>query len=408
MFSIAAFILYIHYRKEGKTSALLASAFFFLLAVLSGQSALVFPVIILAYELAVKPRQRTKLLLYTGSLALCFSAFWSFFGGLGEFHPAGGFETGRLFDSLSALGYYVGKLAFPVNLNLLPGIPENPLLLFVALIPLVLAAVLYTEGRKTGAFLAAWIPVTILPALLVVMAGVEFPIGERYLYLPSVGACMLLAFFAGGIRNKRVLAACFIPIVAFWISDTSGRVQTWGSDTAIWEDTALKGPDQVLPRIHQGISLIKAGRQAEGKEAFKAALGNDGITQDNMLLIAKVLHNAGGQDGDKALLENLVQARGSAQAYYGLGFIYYRLYSENEKEPGLLGKSIKYLEKAVAVSSDFMRPHYYLGLCYLEANDWQRAEEHLRIARQLDIDGQYRAQTADFLTLINETRKRGL
>jgi hypothetical protein len=408
MFFISAFILYIHYRKGGKTSALVASALFFLLAVLSGQSALVFPVIVLAYELCVKPRQRRKLLLYTGLLALCFSAFWSFFGSPGEFHPAGGLQTGRLFDSFSALGYYVGKLAFPVNLNLLPGIPENPLLLFIALMPLVLAAVLYTEGRKTGAFLAAWIPVTVLPALLVVMAGVEFPLGQRYLYLPSVGACMLLAFFAGGIRSQRTLAACFIPILAFCIAGTSGRVQTWRSDTAIWEDTALKSPEQVLPLVHQGISLIKAGRLEEGKEALRAAMGHNGITQDDMLLIAKVLHNAGGQDGDEALFENLAQARGGAEAYYGLGFMYYRLYAEDRGRPALLRKSIEYLEKAVAASSDFMRPHYYLGLCYLEANDWQRAEEHLKIARRLDIDGQYKTQTGDFLTLISETRKRGL
>jgi uncharacterized protein HemY len=55
-----------------------------------------------------------------------------------------------------------------------------------------------------------------------------------------------------------------------------------------------------------------------------------------------------------------------------------------------------------------VRPHYYLGLCYLEANDWQRAEEHLKIARRLDIDGRYRAQTADFLSFIEVVRKMEL
>jgi tetratricopeptide (TPR) repeat protein len=137
-------------------------------------------------------------------------------------------------------------------------------------------------------------------------------------------------------------------------------------------------------------------------------MGRNGITQDEMLLIAKVLHNAGGRDGDEALLETLTQARGEAEAYYGLGFMYYHLYTGDRKQPGLLGKSIEYLEKAVALSSDFVRPHYYLGLCYLEANDWQRAEEHLKIARRLDIDGRYRAQTADFLSFIEVVRKMEL
>lgn len=409
-FFITAFILYLHYRQEGKTPALVGSALFFLLAVLSGQSALVLPVVILAYELTGKARGLNikRLLLYTGFLALGFSAFWAFFRGPGEFFPAMGFHPGRLFDSLSALGSYVEKLSAPVNLTFLPGVPENPLYSIIAILPFIAAALLYTEGRRPGAFLAAWIPVTLLPPLLIVMTDVDYPMGERFLYLPAAGFCLLMAYVAGSIRNKRVLASCFIPLLALCMAGTYSRVQTWKSDTAIWENAALNSPEQVLPHIHYGISLIKAGRPAEGKEAFKAALGNDGITQDELLLIARFLHDTQGQDDEEVLLEYLVQARGSAQAYYGLGFIYYRLYSEDGKKPGLLYKSIDYLEKAVALSSGFMRPHYYLGLCYLEANDWQRAEEQLKIARQLDIDGRYRAQTGDFLTLINETKKRGL
>jgi uncharacterized protein HemY len=62
----------------------------------------------------------------------------------------------------------------------------------------------------------------------------------------------------------------------------------------------------------------------------------------------------------------------------------------------------------VDLSSGFMRPHYYLGLCYLEANDWQKAEEQLKIARLLDLDGRYRAQTSDFLSLIEAVRKMEL
>jgi hypothetical protein len=178
-----------------------------------------------------------------------------------------------------------------VNLTFLPGVPENPLYSIIALLPFIAAALLYAEGRKPGAFLAAWIPITLLPPLLIVMTDVEYPVGERFLYLPAAGFCLLLAYVAGSIRNKRVLASCFIPVLALYMAGTYSRVQTWKSDTAIWENAALNSPKHVLPHIHHGISLTKAGRQAEGEEAFKAALANNGITQDELLLIAKFLND---------------------------------------------------------------------------------------------------------------------
>ncbi len=405
-FFLAAFILYLQYKKEGRTAALIASMLFFLLSALSRQAALIFPLFILAYEVTLKATslrdtaERKKLYLAAGSSALTAALYLAFFRGTGEFFPAGGFALKQLSNSLSALGYYLVKLAVPLHLNFLPTVPDGIIYAIVALLPLGVAAVLYSEGKRRLVFLVSWTIITLLPSILTAMTDIEYPVGERFLYLPSAGFCLLLAAGAGAVGNKKIIAAVFVPLLALYTAGTFDRVQTWKDEVSLWKDTAGKTSGHSLPHINHAYALIKNGMQEEGKKALKTAIRQDGITHEELALAMKLFSLAGEKDPEAALLESLVEIRGKARAYYGLGFIHYNLYTEDKTRPRHLHSAIDYFEKALGEEEDFMNPHYYLGLSYLNLRNLEKAEEHFKLTRELDFDGRYRVQTDDFLMLI--------
>jgi tetratricopeptide (TPR) repeat protein len=410
-FFLAAFILYLQYKKEGKTAALIASMLFFLLSALSRQAAIIFPLVILAYETAVKAGalDRKKLLFTAGFVALPVAGYLVFFRGAGEFFPPGGFALKQLFNSLSALGYYAVKFAVPLHLNFLPAVPSSILYAIIGLLPLGAAATLFYEGKKRPAFLLAWIIITLLPSVLTAMAfAVDFPVGERFLYLPSAGFCLLLAAAAGAVKNKKIIASVFIPVLALYMAGTLDRALTWGDPAALWQDTALKNPDHILPGTNYVAALVKNGSLPdEGKKALETVLRQGKMDQREVVFVMKLFGKNGGRDAETGLFEVLQATKGEAEANYGIGFMYYSLYKE-ERQPESLEKAVHYLNNAIAASSDYVLPHYYLGLSHFELGDWVKAEEELKLTRELDPDGRYREDADDILKIIEMFRERGL
>ncbi|MEJ2182634.1 MAG: glycosyltransferase family 39 protein, partial [Nitrospirota bacterium] len=114
-FCLSAFLFYLSYDETGRPASLLASVLLFLLALLSAQRALVFPLMVLLYGVVLQrdgKRLARSLALYV-SLAACVLLLST---GPGEYRPAGDIATQRLYDGLLAFGYYIGHLMAPVNL----------------------------------------------------------------------------------------------------------------------------------------------------------------------------------------------------------------------------------------------------------------------------------------------------
>lgn len=411
IFFLAAFILYLQYKKEGRTAALIASMLFFLLSALSRQAAIIFPLVILAHETTLKAGSldRKKLLFTTGFAALTVAGYLIFFRGAGEFFPDGGFIWRRLYESLLALGYYAVKLALPVHLNFLPAVPSSVLYAVIGLLPLGAAATLFYEGKKRPAFLLAWVIITLLPSVLTAMAFlVDFPVGERFLYLPSAGFCLLLAAAAGTVRSKKIIAAVSIPLLALYMAGTLARTLTWDNPAALWKDTALKTPGHVLPRVHYAAQLIKDGMHREGKDELLEALRMADIDQEETIFALKLFGKSREENAEAELFDMLSSKQGKAEAGFWMGRMYYELYRAQERNPELLDKAIRYLKESVAASSNYLFPRYYLGLSYFESKDWLKAEEQLKIAKELDFDKRYLKDTDNTLKIIEIFKKRGL
>src|SRR5207247_8893191 len=104
------------------------------------------------------------------------------------------------------------------------------------------------------AFCLAWLVVTLLPVLNLVW--IPQPGVERYLYLPSVGFCLLLALLMGPRleRGERVATVLAVAIVGASLAATAARNADWADDVRFWRKTVARTPQSADARLALGIA----------------------------------------------------------------------------------------------------------------------------------------------------------
>ena len=198
---------------------------------------------------------------------------------LGPTQPAAGSMPARL---LAAVGLYAGKLLLPLDQSAyISDLSTGALGLLAA--GLCVMAVLATGvlswrcNERRVAFLILWTALTLAPSLAIVWKIPAAPVAERYLYLPSVGFCLLVGYVAarflavGGIARIAASAALFV-VVAGGAVATVRRNGVWRTNLTLWSDTAAKNTTNGFPMRSLATTYQQAGETAEATEHFQLAL----------------------------------------------------------------------------------------------------------------------------------------
>ncbi len=259
-------------------------------------------------------------------------------------------------DLVGAIGMYVEKLLWPVDLNAyIDHIAAGPLTIgLAALLVGSLGGGLWYwwsessrvqgfEGSRvrgfkglSGAegpsnprtlepsnpglplFANAWLVLTLVPSLAIVWKIPDAPLAERYLYLPSVGFCLLAGdlvarlWLAASARRARVLIACGLGALLLVAAiGTVRRNRVWHDDVALWGDTEPKSQVSGMAARGLGTAYQKAGRAADARAAFERALQRRN-TPRGVLTIHNNLGTLAMYDGDYAAAQRYYQAALSA------------------------------------------------------------------------------------------------
>lgn len=206
LFYLVSFYFYLRYSKEKHAWLLAASIAGFVLSLLSKESAITLPVMILCYEWVngdLKKGLRSLVIfasLYVPYFAIRFLSLGTFIGGY------------KLPLAESIVKAFLGPLRI-FQLVFLPFVQDDLLLYFV-LMPLIVVCmtailVLYILKGKPGRFFyfsALWVVVGLLPVLNILSIGFDFR-GARLWYLPSAGIAWILAYpvFVGAGKLNRAL-----------------------------------------------------------------------------------------------------------------------------------------------------------------------------------------------------------
>lgn len=226
----------------------------FLLALLSKEECVTFPVFLWLLRPAVKP--------VLGMLGLSLAAGVRVLIALERFEIRGaGSRAGiapldYLLTQSTVIWRYLRLLAAPFGFSCDPHIEVvrdwRGVVGWVAL--LALAAVLWRVYRQ-GRWFAAWL-ILLAPSSSIFPA--EDLAADRRMYLPMTALALLLGAAAGKLVWRPSLG---LPAMAVLVMLSAGRVQVWRSERAIWTEAVEHAPGKLRP-------LLLLSRHSEPAAAF--------------------------------------------------------------------------------------------------------------------------------------------
>jgi len=418
LFLLLGFLSYLLYVKEGKNTALVLLAVFFLFSLFSKENGIALIGLVLLYGLmAGLPRKKILLSGLALSAGLIVYLVLRLGAGIKEFSATPGSREAffapeitplRFLEILSmGTGYYFEKLVAPFNLNVLPPFPDHPLYYLIFIVPFITGAVLYMKGKKLYAFLIAWIVITLLPSMSILFSQVAAPVAERYLYLPSVGFVILVSLLAGRIKSGKIAFITVFSILMLYGATTFDRLGDWKNDLTLWEDTVRKNPDSANAHINYASALIRTGMPGRAREELLVALTKKISFQQTskILELLGVVETGSGnyKEAEKHLVASIKANNRNTSAYNNLGFLYASMaespdYATQKKD--LLMKSIKKYEEALRLSPGFLQPKFNMGLSYLKIGDFEKALQYFDSVIKSAPEGKMSARALNLMLLI--------
>ncbi|MBI5509055.1 MAG: tetratricopeptide repeat protein [Deltaproteobacteria bacterium] len=401
LFTLAAFHAYLSYRQAAPRRrrawyalALLA----FIAALLAKSVAVIFPVILAAYDLCGSPRppgwrwlaDKLPFVVLAGLFAMVGIVGQAPETGGGRVPYHGGGPLATALTMLTVLPRYLGLLAWPSAQSVLYLVPIHTSLDAAVAVSLLLWLALAAAGvllwRRARAlffwyavFFIGLLPVSQIVPLITLM-------NDRYLYFPMLGAAALagaaVAAAALQIRGQTTplrrsagfgLAVAAGTLFAAMASTSRARVAVWENDLTLWTDTVQKMPLSAAAWYQLGHSYQDVGRDEEALEAYRRAVTYDPTAKDARANLAGYLIKRRELPEALALLEDGVRLNPDYfELQYNLGLAYSTAHDFAAAELPL--------KRAVALRPTAGQAHALLGDVYLRTRRLELARDSYRQA----------------------------
>jgi len=281
---------------------------------------------------------------------------------------------------------YVGKMLWPARLCAYYVFPAS----WAVLLPEVLGGIMVTfagavlfafwwRRARLVSFGLVWFVVTLLPVLDVrVMPIAAF--AERYLYLPSVGFCWMLAWVALRLwrfaeargRSWRVaLASAGALLAVSAMVRTVIRNRDWHDDLRFYRSALAASPDAYVLHTNLGKLYYDTGqRQLAGKEwrAAAAIQPEEPVVLSNMGLLLLSEHRY--DEAVEDLQHALRSAPDDADAHIDLGMAYVEMGRRDDAEREFL--------TALRLSPLSIFAHNQLGQLYFDEERFAEADRQFQ------------------------------
>lgn len=221
---------------------------------------------------------------------------------------------------------------------------------------------------------------------------------ERFLYLPSVGLAISLAFLLACVLSRRprheqlgLLAAC-LAVAGLFATWTVRRNADWASSLALW-GAELRGDPQSVTAVR----LLTAAQIEQGQATAAAALcdtylprhGSDARLQNHCAI---AYDNSQRPDAAETAYRRAVAL--------GLGAMAHANLARWLDRTGRTAEARTQAELAVEAEGDPARRHYRRGLYLLRYHAGRRDEAAQEFQRALAIQPRFRAAQAALANLL--------
>jgi tetratricopeptide (TPR) repeat protein len=236
---------------------------------------------------------------------------------------------------------------------------------------------------------------TLAPSLAILWKIPDAPVAERYLYLPSVGLCLLagdlVARLWAAVPARAARLGIGAAIAALLLAAAIGTVRrnpVWHDDVALWEDTEPKSQVSGMAARSVGTAYQQASRAADARAAFERALGR----RNSRRGLQTVYNNLGTlamYDGDYAAAqryyESALASNPSADTMFNLGLA---ILHAGERTPAAAQAALPHYQRAQAASPHDPDIEAGLADAYQILGQSDRARQHARRALDLGAQGQ--------------------
>jgi len=312
----------------------------FAAALLAKEMAVFLPFVVFVYEWSVARASWRRAALSALPYAAAVVAYLVWRGLIAgvSYNPPGEVMSGIHVLSLAkTLWKYIWKLAWPVRLS---AYIQNPYVLlfsdptaWLALLLAAGAAVFAWRRRQReprvflllAAFALSFIPLSNIIRISA-PADMGFPMSERFLYLPSAFALILLAWFLVGILPfRRTAWAIAAALILFWGGRTAARNTDWRNDVTFFTKCLEQAPDAPLLRASLGSAEARAGHfdEAVRQIGFAIEFNRAQTGQESYALLnnlAVIYRLAGRCEEALPILERLIRGTRVKAIYaYNLG-----------------------------------------------------------------------------------------
>ena len=366
LFILLCFIFYIKLLSKNNASSYIIIALTYILALLSKENALIIPFLVLIYHYVFgkKIRFNKFILLLVITFAYLFlrtavlsSAPLRTYTIIGIFHRIPGFFI--------AISNYVRILIFPFDLHAEYGEKlfnlADPKALLGILISFLLIAYALRKRKANSliSFSICWFFLTLLPVSNIYPIG--FYMAEHYLYLPSIGFFLALAYGLNNvlsIKRLRIFSiAAIIGLVIFYSSLTAVQTNYWKEPMSFYEKTLKYAPNSSRINNNLGMLYHNKGDYEQAIQLYEKAIKSDPNCIDAYFNLGR-LYNARGMQEEAIRLFSKVMGLDSRYwgVYNELGLIYNKT-NKNEK-------AIECFNRAIELNPNRVEAYTNLGMVY--------------------------------------------
>ena len=400
LFYLAGFYFFLRYRLTKRLLSIAAAFLMYLLSLGSKEMGVTLPGLFIAYDLAKNFRHSESSISSGYWKALFASAKKSFmqssvlyslaFLGFAAyscykvFLKSPSLQSAYYGDSTVTtfltvgriLVHYIKLLVFPIRLNADYSYNAFPLSVswydpstfasFVALLLLGYLALKLMVTHKKIAFGIAWFFITLLPVCHIIPH--HELLAEHYLYLPSVGFCLVAALTAeramAAGRHTVLLTACFFAVVALFSFRIWDRNKDWSDSLTLYQKTITTAPQCARAHNNLGNALAKEGRLEEAVSAYERALAIKPSYTDARNNLGIVYARNGDVDGAITEYKKVLRLTPNhTRAHYNLANAY--------RKKGLLDQAVAAYEKALEIKPN----HLWARRNLMEAQAEKKAQD---------------------------------
>ncbi|MBN3038084.1 MAG: tetratricopeptide repeat protein [Candidatus Omnitrophica bacterium] len=383
LFMLLAFIYYIKYLKIKNILSLLLMLIAYILALLSREITLILPLLLLIYHYIFKEKLKSGPFFSILGIAFVYIIIRATLlrSILAQAAETTFFQ--RLPGFFVAITTYIRLLFLPFGLHMEYGnqtfswaAPKAIFGLFIFVLSLVYI-LRDRERRDIYKFSLLWFFVALLPVSN--LYPLNAYMAEHWLYIPSIGFCLLLARPLTTLYDKKrnfVIISSILILVCYTFI-TVNQNDYWREPISFYQRTLCYAPDSARVYSELGLAYDDIGKPDKAIPAYKKAIEIDPGYERPHTYLGLAYRESGREKESLAAFKKAIELDPRrADVHINLGNLYVSL----KQYKAAIGE----YQKAIELNPDIAESHYDSGVAYEAMGEYQKASEYYREAIELD------------------------